>query len=162
MDDHAYDPLGADDCEGLCMPALVGSSFAGALLRAIRQADPPLTLDDLILISYPLTDEDVASLLLSRRLPEADEVAVLADVMGMTLDELLECQRIANRRAPSGRLAGRDERGLVPMKLRVAPEVRTALRLRKATTGRDMGEILRSILEAALVDELAVVRGQEE
>ncbi len=90
--DHAYDPLGADDCEGLCMPALVGSSFAGALLRAMRQADPPLTLDDLILISYPLTDEDVASLLLSRRLPEADEVAVLADVMGMTLDELLECQ----------------------------------------------------------------------
>lgn len=142
-------------------PPRVSSSFAGALLRAMRMMDLPITQADLALISYPLTDADVAHLLDARRLPTVDEVAVLADTLGLSFDELLECQRtVRRRRMPKGCMGeyGGANR-LVQMKLMVPPEVRTALRLRKATTGKDMNDLLMEILSKALVDELVMVRG---
>lgn len=141
-------------------PLRVSSSFAGALLRAMRMMDSPITSEDLVLISHPLTDEDVAHLLDARRLPSADEVIALADTLNLSLDELLECQRIANRQASEGCWGeyGSANR-LVQMKLMVPPEVRTALRLRKATTGNDINELLLDILTKNLTDELIMVKG---
>lgn len=139
----------------------VSSSFAWALLRAMRMMDPPITSEDLVLISYPLTDADVAHLLDARRLPTTDEVIALADTLGLSLDELLECQRTANRRRmPKGCMGeyGGANR-FVQMKLMVPLEVRTALRLRKATTGKDINDLLLDILTKALTDELVMVRG---
>lgn len=149
--------------DNLIIPDLprVSTSFAGALLRAMRMMDPPITPEDLVLISYPLTDADVAHLLGARRLPTADEVTALADTLGISLDELLECQRTANRRRmPKGCVGeyGGANR-LVQMKLMVPTEVRTALRLRKATTGKDMNDLLLEVLTKDLMDELIIVKG---
>ena len=139
----------------------VSSSFAGALWRAMRMADPPIDLDDLLLIACALPERDVVQLLMAYRLPTTEEVVLLADVLDLSLDELLECQRVANRHMSCDCHAACEACRLVPMKLRVTPDIRTALRLRKATTGRDINDHLRSILEEALSEELAVVRAHE-
>jgi hypothetical protein len=140
--------------------ARVSSSFAGALGKAMRMANPPVMLEDLVLISDPLSEEDVMDLLLARRLPTDEEVVVLADVFGLTLDGLLEHQRVTRQGASStaGGVCGADG-STVPMKLRVTPDVRTALRLRKATTGRDINDLILEILGDALAEELVVVHG---
>ena len=145
--------------EGYDHRSRVSSSFAGALWRAMRMADPPIGRDDLLLIVAPLPEHDVNQLLMAHRLPTVDEVILLADVFGLSLDELLECQRVANRHALRDRPVTCEAGGLVSMKLKVTPEIRTALRIRKATTGKDINDLLLEILDKELEEELAAVRG---
>lgn len=134
----------------------VRSSFAGALARVMRRER--LDASEVSLLTQRITEADVGDLLGSRRLPTAEEVVLIADALGVTLDDLLGHQR-ATHHPRDGEGGGERVCELVSMELRVSPEVRTALRLRKATTGLDIGDILRDLIGSGLHHELELVRG---
>ena len=81
----------------------------------------------------------------------------------MTLDELLGFQRATLSPSP-GNGPNRDSQPqeMVAIKVMVTPEARTALRLRKATTATDSGDLIRSLIDSELTAEIGLIRERSE
>lgn len=137
---------------------LTRSSFAGALKGAMHRERPLLTADLGPFLSWELTEADVEDPLRVRRLPTAEEVIPIAYSLGMTLDEFLGFQHANLSPDPNGPTRDPQLEEMVAIKVMVCPETRTALRLRKATTAAETGDLLRHLPDEELIEELTLVR----
>lgn len=74
---------------------MMRSSFAGALARAMRSFDPPLTALDVSLLAGTLTEEAICQLLSGFRRPSLSEIAAIAEALELSAESLLANQRVA-------------------------------------------------------------------